>query len=87
MISWRPCFVQQLDFGFSQKSIRQGQSDENQTEVFQRISSQMSSGWNGQYRRNMHNEGSIFTQVRAFFYKQCFHDEIYPFLPERLQFS
>ena len=57
MISWRPCFVQQLDFGFSQKSIRHGQSGENRTEVYQRISSQMSGACNGQHRRHMHNEG------------------------------
>ena len=105
MISWRPCFVQQLDFGFSQKGIRHGQSGENRTEVYQRISSKMSGACNGRYiiyitylrkcpALAMGNtadtcvmKGSMFTQVRAFFYKQCFHNEIHTFLPERLQFS
>ena len=32
-------------------------------------------------------KGSIFTQVRAFFYKQCFHNEIHVFLQKCLQFS
>ena len=67
MISWRPCFVQQLEFGFSQKSTRHEQSGENRTEVYQRISRHVQ--WAILQTRN---EGSLFTQVWAFFISNVF---------------
>ena len=85
MISWRPCFVQQLEFGFSQKSTRNEQSGENRTEVYQRISSQMCGTYNGQYRRHVMKAHCSLRY--GHFYKQCFHGEIHDLLPERLQFS
>ena len=87
-MSWRPCFVQQLDFGFSQKKVldmdSRAKTEPRAISVFRLKCPALAMG-NTEDTCIM--KGSMFIQVRVFFYKQCFHNEIHAFLPERLQFS